>query len=43
MAKCKGHVKGKGLALLWLEKQRKITMTRIMTEDMMLGFDRSIF
>jgi hypothetical protein len=38
-----GGVKGKGLALLWLEKQRKITKTRIMTEDMMLGFDRGIF
>jgi hypothetical protein len=38
-----GGVKVRGLALPWLEKQRKITKIRIMTEDMKLGFDRSIF
>jgi hypothetical protein len=43
MAKFRGDVKGKGLALLCLEKQRTITKTRVMTEDMRLGFDRSTF
>jgi hypothetical protein len=38
-----GGVKGRGLALLWLQKHRKITKTLIMTADMRLGFDRNFF
>jgi hypothetical protein len=43
MAKCRGWVKGRVLALLCLQKQRKITKTRVMREDVRLGFGRSIF
>jgi hypothetical protein len=43
MAKFREYVRGRGLALLWLKKRRKIMKTRVMTQDMRLGFDRSIF
>jgi hypothetical protein len=38
-----GGVNARVLALLWLEKQRKITKARVMTDDVRLGFDSSIF